>query len=81
MAMPKRVFRMPDPDVQAAMLAGLEQIRSTLFDGEWTYVPYKKLKVLSERAAEVTQGLTAFDVLLLGTFLAASARTEIEASV
>lgn len=66
-----------DLDIQAAMLAGLEQIRANLFEGNWQYVPYSKLRLLSEKAAEVTQGLTAYDVLLLGTFLAASARTEI----
>lgn len=66
-----------DSDTQSAMLAGLEQMRASLFGPRWDLVPYKTLRGLAKHACLSVQGLTPAEVLLLGSYLAASARTQL----
>lgn len=70
-------------DTQAVILAGLEQARSAIFGTDpvqsWTKVPFARMKELATYVEEITEPLTPYDTLLIGAYMAASARTQIQA--
>ena len=72
----------PEQDLKAAILAGLDQAREAVLDGSnaWQYVPYKRLHDIADLTIELTDMLTTHELLVLGAYLAASARTQLTAA-
>ena len=68
-----------DPELRSAMLAGMEQMRATIFGPtNRAAVPYKALEPLAERACIIVADLTLNEVVLLGSYLAAAAKTQLQ---
>jgi hypothetical protein len=63
-------------DVSALIYAGLDQARSEL-GMPWTAVSHKAMIALSQQVAIVSRDWTAHEGLLVGTWMAASSRTQI----
>lgn len=75
-----------DPDVQkqvrdvaATILAGLDQARSEM-NMPWTAVTHKRMRELSQRMALETVDYSPYEGLLVGTWMAASSRSQIIAA-
>lgn len=72
-----------EQDLQTAILAGLDQAREAVLGGRgtdaWQYVPYNRLKQMAELTVELTEMLTAHEILVLGAYLASSAKTQLTA--
>lgn len=66
-------------DVSASVLAGLDQARSEL-RMPWSTVSWKRMKQLADRLAVETVDYTAAEGLLVGTWMAASSRTQLKAA-
>lgn len=66
-------------DVAATILAGLDQARSEM-NMPWTAVSWKRMKELSQRMALETVDYTPYEGLLIGTWMAASSRSQIRAA-
>lgn len=73
-----------DEDLQVAVLAGLDQAREAVLGGRsspaWQYVPYSRLRDIAAITVELTEMLTTHELLVLGAYLAASAKTKLTTS-
>lgn len=73
-----------DQDFKAAILAGLDQAREAVLGGAeqaaWQYVPYSRLREIAEMTVVLTEMLTTVELLVLGAYLASSAKTQLTAS-
>lgn len=73
-----------DQDLKAAILAGLDQTREAVLGGAeqaaWQYVPYKRLQDIASLTVELTDMLTTHEILVLGAYLAAAAKTQLTAA-
>ena len=65
-------------DVATLIYAGLDQARSSL-DMPWGFVSHKRMIELSQRIAVETRDWTPYDGILVGTWMAASSRHQIQA--
>lgn len=67
-------------DAKTAILAGLDQMRSQMRSQPimpWNAVSWKRMAVLAERLAVETVDYTAEEGLLVGSWMAASSRTQL----
>lgn len=69
-------------DTEAVILAGLEQARSAIFGTDpiasWAKIPFARMKQLASYVEQITEPLSPYDTLLIGAYMAASARTQIQ---
>lgn len=63
-------------DAASLILAGLDQAHSEL-EMPWKVCSWGRMKMLSERIAVETADWTKYDGLLVGTWMAATSRTQI----
>lgn len=64
-------------DAASVIFAGLDQVRSEL-KLPWNKITAKRMRALSERLAVETVDYTAMEGLLVGTWMAASSRTQLK---
>jgi hypothetical protein len=66
-------------DIVSSILAGFEQVRGGL-GISWHELPWKRMRELAERLAQLGFDFTVQDSYLIGTYLLSSAREQIQQS-
>jgi hypothetical protein len=64
-------------DNRAVVLSALDQVRSGL-DLTWREISYARMQELAERIIAIGYDFNVFDAMLVGTYLGASARSQIK---